>query len=187
MANKLEGQMDFLGLISEYTDDQGATVRVKAPGEAPRKETAAGAVKKPKNSFDRSTLAGQLKLEFIDLDAEFEAEQNLAANDEAEQNHTANVEAETVEEVMAGIEPVTSTLAGDLLFKQCKRCWCRDCKHNSRNKGVPREMCGAMIPCPACDSCIAEDMATICEIGNAEEGCMFRAVEDGYVSNLEEI
>ena len=28
----LDGQLDFLGLISEYTDDQGAHVKVREPG-----------------------------------------------------------------------------------------------------------------------------------------------------------
>lgn len=67
------------------------------------------------------------------------------------------------------------------LFKQCNRCWCFDCKHNSKNEAVPREMCGTRMACPACDGCIAEDCATICEIGNAKEGCMTRAIEEGIV------
>ena len=36
-----------------------------------------------------------------------------------------------------------------------------------------------MMPCPACDGCIEEDSATICEIGSAKEGCKFRAIEEG--------
>ena len=71
--------------------------------------------------------------------------------------------------------------SGEILFKQCKKCWCFDCKHNSRNEGVPREMCGVTIPCPACDGCVQEDQATICEIGNAKEGCRFRAMEEGIL------
>lgn len=82
-------------------------------------------------------------------------------------------------------EEVKTDSAKEVLFKQCKRCWCFDCKHNSRNEGVPREMCGTMIPCPACDGCVQEDMATICEIGNAKEGCGLRAREEGIVVDEE--
>ncbi|MBQ9863086.1 MAG: hypothetical protein IJM28_04170, partial [Lachnospiraceae bacterium] len=74
---------------------------------------------------------------------------------------------------------------GEQLFKQCNKCWCFDCKHNARNEGVPREMCGVSMPCPACKSCEAEDFATICEIGNAKEGCKFRAIEEGIFKEEE--
>lgn len=160
--NKLDGQIDFLGLIQEYTDDQGATVRVKSPGS-----------RKPKVKAEEPA---QLKLDFIDLDAEFEAEQSKDV--EEEQGKAAEEES-----VMTGSEPKPKRSKAkadkELLFKQCKRCWCYDCKHNSRNEAIPREMCGAMIPCPACNSCVIEEMATVCEIGNAEEGCKFRAIEEG--------
>ena len=66
-------------------------------------------------------------------------------------------------------------------FAECEKCWCRDCKHNSRNEGVPRNLCGTMMACPACAGCIEEDNPTICEIGNAKEGCMTRALEEGIV------
>lgn len=250
-ADKLEGQMDFLGLISEYTDAQGATVRVKSP-----------AARKPRK--ERASEPQQIKLDFLDLDAEYE--QEMAAK--ADSDKVAEAEATDVEDVaeaevlkvetpnveapkpetskpklvkarlpkvttddQTDAEPVVAETAvtepgvtepneqveapqapssvdeilrpqpaqslelpqepapkarrkasdksSELLFKQCKRCWCYDCKHNSRNEAVPREMCGAMIACPACNSCIIEEMATVCEIGNAEEGCKFRAIEEG--------
>lgn len=211
MANKLEGQIDFLGLISEYTDDQGATVRVKSPGS--------------RKTRVKADEPAQLKLEFIDLDAEFEAEQSGTVETEpvtmgfepmcnvSDKNNETN--AKNVEFADEQIEPVQTksdepvklpesavveettemetpapfaeskpkrskkAASKELLFKQCLRCWCYDCKHNSRNEGIPREMCGAMIPCPACNGCVIEEMATVCEIGNAEEGCKFRAIEEG--------
>ena len=73
----------------------------------------------------------------------------------------------------------------DVLFKQCKKCWCYDCRHNARNEGVPREICGTQMACPACNDCINEDMATICEIGNAREGCRTRALEEGIADDME--
>lgn len=193
-GDKMEGQMDFLGLIEEYTDDQGARVRVKSP-----------TVKKPRISSAPDTA--QFKLDFIDLDAEFEAEQADKADSLTEpvkpetEIKTDSVDKNEVKEdtqPSVAVKPVAvkakipkavkeektkkadkDVAPTDILFKQCKRCWCRDCKHNSRNEGIPREMCGMTIPCPACNGCIEEDMATICEIGNAKEGCMFRAVEEG--------
>ncbi|MCQ2519143.1 MAG: hypothetical protein MJ107_01295 [Lachnospiraceae bacterium] len=75
---------------------------------------------------------------------------------------------------------------GDSLFEACERCWCRDCRHNSRNEGVPRDICGMMMACPACKDCMDENMPTVCEIGNAKEGCRTRAVEEGIV-NPEEL
>nr|MCR5310251.1 hypothetical protein [Lachnospiraceae bacterium] len=67
----------------------------------------------------------------------------------------------------------------EALFKQCERCWCFDCKHNSRGPAVPRDLCGKMMPCPACKGCESDGFATVCEIGNAKEGCMLRATEEG--------
>lgn len=65
-------------------------------------------------------------------------------------------------------------------FKECTACWCRDCKHNACNEGIPRDICGNMQPCPACDMCISAGVAEICVIGSAEEGCSVRAAEEGF-------
>lgn len=86
----------------------------------------------------------------------------------------------------AVVEDAPVKASSEILFKQCKKCWCFDCKHNSRNEGVPRDLCGNMMPCPACKGCIDEDMATVCEIGNAKEGCRLRATEEGLVSTEED-
>ncbi len=72
------------------------------------------------------------------------------------------------------------------LFKECVSCWCSDCRHNSRNEGIPREMCGKSMACPACDMCVSEGKATVCIIGNAKEGCMTRASEEGIYVPLSE-
>lgn len=64
-------------------------------------------------------------------------------------------------------------------FKECKKCWCSDCKHNVINEGVPRDICGTMQACPACDMCISAGVAEICVIGSAKEGCSVRAAEEG--------
>lgn len=194
MSTKItEGQMDFLGLLSEYTDDQGATVRVHE----------AKAPKKPKNT-PKKDEPKQLSIVFEDLDEEFEAEERkkqaelekrlreeerliAEAKKKAEE---AKVEAIS-EEPKAPKKPEAkpsksgSKGNGEQLFKQCNKCWCFDCKHNARNEGVPREMCGVSMPCPACKSCEAEDFATICEIGNAKEGCKFRAIEEGIFKEEE--
>lgn len=202
MSNKpYEGQMDFLGLLNEYTDSQGAKVRVREPGKTPVKPR----VKEPEPE--------QLKIEFIDLDEEFEKEMEALKKTEPKVEKKAEPKPEpkpeTKPEPKAEPKPEPKPKAkskpaakpapepekepeikpekepekksGEILFKQCKKCWCFDCKHNSRNEGVPREMCGATIPCPACDGCVQEDQATICEIGNAKEGCRFRAMEEGIL------
>ena len=64
-------------------------------------------------------------------------------------------------------------------FKECEACWCRDCKHNMRNEAIPRDLCGKMLPCPACEGCFSEGKAEICEIGSAKNGCHTRALEEG--------
>lgn len=169
MSTKItEGQMDFLGLLSEYTDDQGATVRVHE----------ASAPKKPKNK-PKTDEPKQLSLVFEDLDEAFEEEERK------KQAEAAKVKEEP--EVKPEVKPSKSGNkgTGEQLFKQCNKCWCFDCKHNARNEGVPREMCGVSMPCPACKSCEAEDFATICEIGNAKEGCKFRAIEEGIFQEEE--
>ena len=170
---QFDGQMDFLNLLSEYTDDQGATVRVKDPQV--RKA-------KPKLVFED---LDQLSFEDLETeDTKAAAELSEAKADEPKAEPTVT-EPEPVKEVKKKREPKTAPKAdkpaGDLLFTDCERCWCHDCKHNSRLKGVPREMCGRMMPCPSCDDCVAENHASICEIGNAKEGCMTRAIEEGLV------
>ena len=211
-AKITEGQMDFLGLLNEYTDDQGATVRVHEAKATPKPP------KKPKAEEPK-----QLELVFEDLDEEFEAEERkkqaelekrlaeeerliAEAKKKAEEEKKAleakkaeearlaeeakKAEEAKTEEVKAP-EPVKPKKSGnsgnsEQLFKQCTKCWCFDCKHNARNEGVPREMCGVSMPCPACKSCEAEDCATICEIGNAKEGCRFRAIEEGIFKEEDE-
>lgn len=64
-------------------------------------------------------------------------------------------------------------------FLVCSECWCRDCRHNAVNEGVPRDLCGNMQPCPACDMCVKSNDPQICIIGSAKEGCSVRAAEEG--------
>jgi len=66
-------------------------------------------------------------------------------------------------------------------FKECITCWCYDCKHNRYNEGVLRDLCGNKIPCPACDECIRQGFASICEIGSSKSGCSLRAKEEGEI------
>ena len=157
----MDGQLDFLGLISEYTDDQGAHVKVRNPG-----------VKRSKPIPPPSPE--QLELDFSVKDAD----------DEFEKIKKAEAEAKTKE--AAKPKPIpkaqqSSDGSGIMNFKQCVKCWCSDCKHNALGKAVPRDICGVSMPCPACQGCIDEDTPTICEIGNAREGCMTRALEEGLV------
>ena len=206
-GDNLEGQISFLGLLEGYTD---TLEEVRKP--APPKRVKPVLPKAPE----------QFKLEFIDLDAEAEAEHlevEAPANAETPAKAATSVVTETpvVEQKLAEAQQpsgekkqkalaesqesataqqpvVEMPLAKDkapvaskaVLWPECKKCWCQDCKHNSRGEGVPREMCGAMIACPACDLCVSEDKATICEIGNATEGCKLRAIEDGLVEVEEE-
>lgn len=64
-------------------------------------------------------------------------------------------------------------------FSACAECWCRDCGHNAVNEGIPRELCGNMQACPACDMCVKSNEPQICIIGSAKEGCSVRAAEEG--------
>lgn len=73
------------------------------------------------------------------------------------------------------------------LFDKCSDCWCSDCKHNSQNEGKPREMCGMMMACPACEACIEQGYAEVCEIGSAKEGCKTRAIEEGLFVEEESV
>ncbi len=66
-------------------------------------------------------------------------------------------------------------------FAECGQCWCRDCKHNAVNEGVPRDICGNMQACPACEMCLRLGVAEICIIGSAKEGCSVRAAEEGIL------
>ena len=219
--NKYEGQMDFLGLLNEYTDSQGATVRVREPAGSKLKP-----VEKTSSKFSvREAEPEQLKLnleDFVAVKAEEppkeEKEEPVKSEPVKEESKPEpvkpaekpvekpaekpvekpvekSVEKPTEKIVEKPVErpvekPATKpaqmpisdgTGSPEILFKQCKKCWCFDCKHNSRNEGVPRDICGTQMPCPACESCISEDQATVCEIGNAKEGCRVRAQEEGIL------
>lgn len=200
--NKYEGQMDFLGLLNEYTDSQGATVRVREPAGVKLKP-----VEKASSKFTvREAEPEQLMLNLEDFAAvkteeppkekketpvKVEPEPVKVAEKPAEKPIEKPVEKIADKPVENPAEkPVTKPAektascgagSAEILFKQCKKCWCFDCKHNSRNEGVPRDICGTQMPCPACESCISEDQATICEIGNAKEGCRLRAQEEGIL------
>ncbi len=213
----MDGQLDFLGLISEYTDDQGAKVTVREPGvrrskpipppepeqlsfdftdfdkkieeearakEQARKEAAKQAEEAKKARADAEKAEAEAK-------AKAEAEK---AEAEAKAKAEAEAEAKKAKEALkkeAKPLPKKTKESGDtpkdLLFKACIRCWCFDCKHNLRNEGVPRDICGTMMACPACKGCEEEDSPTICEIGNAKEGCMTRAIEEGIAVREEYI
>jgi hypothetical protein len=167
---QFDGQMDFLNLLNEYTDDQGATVRVSDPKV--RKA-------KPKLVFEDLD-----QITFEDLSAEetvVSEHVTEATKEEPKPEPERKPKPKRKPEPKPEPEHNSEPPLGEFLFKDCKRCWCHDCKHNSRLKGVPREMCGRMMPCPSCDDCIAENHASICEIGNAKEGCMTRAIEEGLV------
>ncbi|MBR5761914.1 MAG: hypothetical protein IKX87_07825 [Lachnospiraceae bacterium] len=243
MSKKVyEGQLDFLGLLNEYTDSQGATVRVREPGNSRLKP-----VDKSGSKFKVSEAEPeQLTLDLGDMTeaapvTEVKVETSPVALDAepireefkpivAEPKKTAEKPEPVVEELKPveeaskpakakdkpkaksvkekakpveeepkpepAIEPVRpaepepkADKGGpkEILFKQCKKCWCFDCKHNSRNEGVPRDICGTSMPCPACEGCISEDQATICEIGNAKEGCKLRAKEEGILIEEEPV
>lgn len=68
---------------------------------------------------------------------------------------------------------------GISLFSECSGCWCSTCSHNEKGRAVPRDFAGAKKPCPACDFCISQKKAEICEIGSYENGCKLRAEEEG--------
>lgn len=198
-----EGQMDFLGLLSEYTDDQGATVRVREPGrkslkpviKAPEPEqltidfSEPVVRKEPKGITENETepviKTSQLVIEEAPKSAIVETPKSVI-NEEPksvineEPKSVLNDVHKKVEEKELKREKSFGSKT-EMLFKQCKKCWCFDCRHNSRNEGVPREVCGMNIPCPPCDTCISEDCPTICEIGNAKEGCKLRATEEGII------
>ena len=250
----MDGQLDFLGLISEYTDDQGAKVTIREPGvrrskpipppepeqlsfdftdfdkkieeearakeqarkeairqaeeakkaraeaekaEAEAKEKAeaekAEAEAKAKAEAERAEAEARAKAEAERAEAEARAKAE-AEKAEAEARAKAEAEAKKAKEALKKeVKPIpkkakeSGDTPKDSLFKACVRCWCFDCKHNLRNEGVPRDICGTMMACPACKGCEEEDSPTICEIGNAKEGCMTRAIEEGIAVREEYI
>ncbi len=156
----MDGQLDFLGLISEYTDDQGAHVKVRNPG------------------VKRSKPIPPPAPEQFELD--FSVKEEPKAKEEVKPKEEPKAK-ETVKPKPIPKAKTSEGGSGVMNFKQCSKCWCSDCKHNALGKAVPRDICGISMPCPACQSCIEEDTPTICEIGNAKEGCMTRALEEGLV------
>ena len=68
---------------------------------------------------------------------------------------------------------------GNQYFKECKLCWCFDCRHNVLNEGVPRDFMGEYKPCPSCTFCIDRNKADPCEIGSYDNGCKVRSEEEG--------
>ncbi|MCR4788842.1 MAG: hypothetical protein K5888_09655 [Lachnospiraceae bacterium] len=65
-------------------------------------------------------------------------------------------------------------------FEECSKCWCRDCRHNEYNEGVPREFAGEQKACPSCSFCMENDEPEICIIGSYKNGCRLRAEEEGF-------
>ena len=189
----MDGQLDFLGLISEYTDDQGAHVKVRNPGvkrskpippPTPEQLELDFSVKDADDEFEQIKKAEAEAKAKAEAEAKAKAEAEAKAKAEAEAKAKAEAEAKTKE--AAKPKPIpkaqqSSDGSGIMNFKQCVKCWCSDCKHNALGKAVPRDICGVSMPCPACQGCIDEDTPTICEIGNAREGCMTRALEEGLV------
>lgn len=205
--NMIDGQMDFLGLLNEYEDDQGATVRVSEPKVKRVKPVLPVMAETRQIEFEFDPVPKQLSIDFGAEDGlEIEDASSMlkreeakrqsdkerrAADDRLLREYLDKAREEAAPEKCEAKAPDTQTetkkeevsesTPKELLFKGCKKCWCFTCKHNSRNDGIPREMCGTMMPCPACQGCISEDFATICEIGNAEEGCRTRAIEEGII------
>lgn len=70
-------------------------------------------------------------------------------------------------------------------FKQCKNCWCSDCKHNEKLDAVPRDFSGIKKACPSCDFCLQSKKAEMCEIGSYDNGCKLRASEEGIAPQSE--
>lgn len=198
----LDGQLDFLGLISEYTDDQGAHVKVREPGvrrikpipppepeqlsfeiEAKTAEAEAEARAKAEAEAKAAAEAEAEAKAAAEAEAKVKAEAEAKAAAEAEAKAKAEAEKKVRPKPQAKPAKSSGNEIGVMNFKACERCWCHDCKHNALGKAVPRDICGTTMPCPACQSCIDEDTPTICEIGNAKEGCMTRAMEEGIPIN----
>lgn len=119
----------------------------------------------------------------INLNTGFDKGEEMAKNKniiEGQLNLFAFLEEEDAQYI--GKEQKTVSQRGGLRtgeFNECKSCWCSDCKHNALNEGVPRDICGNMLSCPACDMCLNTGIAEICVIGSADEGCSVRAAEEG--------
>ncbi|MDR2546756.1 MAG: hypothetical protein LBC96_04495 [Lachnospiraceae bacterium] len=64
-------------------------------------------------------------------------------------------------------------------FTECNDCWCYDCRYNSYNEAVLRDLAGEMKPCPSCNHCLSAGNAEVCEIGSYQNGCKLRATEEG--------
>lgn len=64
-------------------------------------------------------------------------------------------------------------------FGECEECWCKDCRHNEKLDGEPRDFAGEQSPCPSCEFCIKAGKAEICEIDSYKNGCKLRALEEG--------
>ncbi len=109
---------------------------------------------------DKKIIEGQMNL--------FDLFGSMQETDKEEQNLTE-------------VEKKKTTHSQPGKFTECKQCWCRDCKHNSANEGVPRDICGNMQACPACEMCLRTGVAEICVIGSAKEGCSVRAAEEGIL------
>ena len=234
MSKKVyEGQLDFLGLLNEYKDSQGATVRVREPGNSRLKPVDKSTSKfkvseaepeQLKIDFEPVGKPEPVKVEEVKTEPVKEPEPEKkpepvkeevkpvpVKKQESVKEEPKPVVQKPVKEAPKPIEPEpvkeepkaaapepvkpvepkpgkkADADSKEILFKQCKKCWCFDCKHNSRGEGVPRDICGTSMPCPACESCISEDQATICEIGNAKEGCKLRAQEEGILIEEEPV
>jgi hypothetical protein len=217
MKNKIDdGQMDFFGLLSEYTDDQGATVRVREPkrsivsrepdgdyvqltidfGKKAEPEKAESIKTEPikevprKNESKKVELAKEEpkkveseKVEPVREDPKkIEPEKPEPVKEEPGKLESKKFEfAKPEPEEVKKVKPKEEVTEKPQLFKDCSRCWCHDCKHNLYNEAVPRELAGRIIPCPACKTCEEEGSASLCEIGNAKEGCRLRALEEGII------
>jgi hypothetical protein len=183
----MDGQLDFLGLISEYTDDQGAHVKVRNPGVKRSKPIPPPAPEQFELDFTvkevKAEPVAEVKAE-VKEEVKEEPKEVLKEEPKKEPKEAPREEQKAKETVKPKPIPKAKTSEGGsgiMNFKQCVKCWCSDCKHNALGKAVPRDICGISMPCPACQSCIEEDTPTICEIGNAKEGCMTRALEEGLV------
>ncbi|MBO7356929.1 MAG: hypothetical protein J6U37_00185, partial [Lachnospiraceae bacterium] len=108
---QFDGQMDFLNLLSEYTDDQGATVRVKDPSV--RKA-------KPKLVFED---LDQLSFEDLSTDEPESSEVTKAELKKAplEVTKTEPAAKEVKKKREPKAVPKSDIPAGDLLFTECER------------------------------------------------------------------
>ena len=117
----------------------------------------------------RKQIDGQISL--FDYIAEEEQK-------ESKKQRVSKQKKEQGEELEGILYPVT-------FFKQCKNCWCSDCKHNEKLDAVPRNFLGEKKACPSCSFCLHDKKAEICEIGSYDNGCKLRASEEGIVEESE--